>query len=114
MDKKVLVNYIKPIIKKLREDGLQLTRVEIWPAEWNGYYTIAVSANWGGLSHWDRLMRILDKLDDMMPVEVRKRVLNVYTYDTPESIDEYINLYVTGSDLYHVQSLYPSVGAVAA
>ena len=114
MDKKVLVNYIKPVLKKLQEDGLQLTRVEIWPAEWNGHYTVAVSANWQGLSHWDRLMRIVHKLREMLPVDVNKHILNVYTYDTPESIDEYINLYVTGSDLYHVQSLYPPAGALVA
>ena len=114
MDKKILVKQLMAVIPQLQKDGMPINRVEVWPAEWNGYYTFAISADWKSWPRWERIQHITKILREMLPVEVNKHILNVYTYDTPESIDEYINLYVTGSDLYHVQSLYPTAGAVVA
>ena len=108
MDKKILVKQLLPIIPRLQKEGMPINRVEVWPAEWNGYYTLAISADWKNWPHRQRLQRITQILREMVPTDMRKHILNLYTYDTPESIDEYINLYVTGSDLYHVQSLYAS------
>jgi hypothetical protein len=108
MDKKILVKQLIPVIPRLQKEGMPISRVEVWPAEWNGYYTLAISADWKNWPHRQRLQHITKILREMVPADMRKHILNLYTYDTPESIDEYINLYVTGSDLYHVQSLYPS------
>jgi hypothetical protein len=108
MDKKILVKKLMPVIPRLQKEGMSINRVEIWPAEWNGYYTLAISADWKNWTNRQRLQQITKILREMVPDDMRKHLLNLYTFDTPESIDEYINLYVTGSDLYHVQSLYAS------
>ena len=114
MDQKLLVSYIKPVIKSLQDDGLKITRADVWPGDVNGYFTLAISAEWDKNDKKPRVLIVWNKIRELMPHDVSKYIVNKYTFDTPESIDEYINLYVTGSDLYHVQSLYPSAGAVVA
>jgi acid stress-induced BolA-like protein IbaG/YrbA len=115
MDQKLLVSYIKPVIKSLQDDGLKITRAEVWPGDINGYFTLAISAEWAGDSSKDRVLLVLDKIRALIPHEVSKYIVNKYTFDTPESIEKYIDYYVTGRDYFRVQSLYPpKLEAVAA
>jgi hypothetical protein len=115
MDQKLLVTYIKPVIKSLQEDGVKITRVEVWPGDINGYFTLAISAEWDKNDRKDPVLLILDKIRAHIPHEVSKYIVNKYTFDTPESIDKYIDYYVTGRDYFKVQSLYPpKLEAVAA
>jgi hypothetical protein len=52
---------------------------------------------------------------EMIPHDIAKYIVNIYTFDTPESIEKYIDYYVTGRDYFKVQSLYPpKLEAVAA
>jgi hypothetical protein len=107
MDQKLLVNYIKPVIKGLQDDGLEITRVEVWPGDINGYFTLAISAEWDDNNSRLPVLLVLDKIRAMIPHEVSKYIVNKYTFDTPESIEKYIDYYVTGRDYFRVQSLYP-------
>lgn len=115
MDKKLLVNYIKPALESLQNEGLKITRAEIWPGELRGYYTLAISAEWNNDSFKDQYMLIANKLRAMMPIDSFIHIMNIYTFGTPESIDEYIDYYVVGRDFLQIQSLYPTkLEAVAA
>jgi hypothetical protein len=115
MDQKVLVTYIKPVIKSLQDDGLNITRADVWPGDMNGYFTLAISAEWDINQTRPPVLIVWDKIRAMMPHEVSKYIVNKYTFDTPESIDKYIDYYVTGRDYFKVQSLYPPKSeAVAA
>jgi hypothetical protein len=115
MDQKLLVNYIKPVIKSLQDDGLKMTRVEVWPGELNGYFTLAISAQWAEDGSRYRVMLILNKIRAMLSPDIYTHIINIYTFDTPESIEKYIDYYVTGRDYFRVQSLYPpKLEAVAA
>ena len=107
MDQKLLVSYIKPVIQSLQNDGLKITRAEVWPGDINGYFTLAISAEWAGSGSKDRTLLILNKVRTMIPYDVYKFIINFYTFDTPESIEKYIDYYVTGRDYFRVQSLYP-------
>ena len=115
MDQKLLVTYIKPVIKSLEDDGLKITRADVWPGDINGYFTLAISAEWDKTQTRPRVLLVLDKIRALSPHEVSKFIVNKFTFDTPESIDEYIDYYVTGRDYFKVQSLYPpKLEAVAA
>lgn len=107
MDQKLLVNYIKPVIQSLQDDGLKITRAEVWPGDMNGYFTLAISAEWDKNETRPRVLLVLDKIRALIPHEVSKYIVNKYTFDTPESIEKYIDYYVTGRDYFRVQSLYP-------
>ncbi len=115
MEQKLLVTYIKPVIKSLQDDGLKITRAEVWPGDINGYFTLAISAEWDKNEKRDPVLFVLDKIRALIPHEISKYIVNKYTFDTPESIDKYIDYYVTGRDYFKVQSLYPpKLEAVAA
>lgn len=115
MDQKLLVSYIKPVIQSLEDDGLKMTRVEVWPGDMNGYFTLAVSADWDKNNPKARVLIISHKVREMIPHDIAKYIVNIYTFDTPESIEKYIDYYVTGRDYFKVQSLYPpKLEAIAA
>jgi hypothetical protein len=115
MDQKLLVTYIKPVIKSLQEDGVKITRANVWPGDINSYFTLAISTEWDKKEKRNPVLLVLDKIRAHIPHEVSKYIANKYTFDTPESIDKYIDYYVTGRDYFKVQSLYsPTLEAVAA
>ncbi len=87
MVKKILVNDIVPVIRSLKEDGVDITRAELLPAELNTYYTLAISANWKKLQGIERHKVILDKIRQMIPHKISKYILNIYTYNKPEEIE---------------------------
>jgi hypothetical protein len=98
MDKKILVKHLTPIIKSLQTDGLKITRAEVFPAEWRGYYTLAISADWAEMPRLDRHQKMSKKMRELLPIETYKRLLNVYTYNTPEEIEsemEFLTQYQT-------------------
>jgi hypothetical protein len=98
MDKKILVKHLIPIIQSLQADGLRITRAEIFPAEWRGYYTLAISADWADMPRLDRHKKMSKKMRELLPVEVYKRLLSVFTYNTPEEIEaemEFLTQYQT-------------------
>ena len=115
MDQKLLVSYIKPVIQSLQDDGLKITRADVWPGDVNGYFTLAISAEWDKSDKKPRVLLVWNKIRALIPPEISTYIVNKYTFDTPESIDEYIDYYVTGRDYFKVQSLYPpKLEAVAA
>lgn len=116
MYQKLLVSYIKPVIKSLQDDGLKITRADVWSGDVNGYFTLAISAKCAEEGRKYRVMLILNKIRAMIPSDVYKYIINYYTFDTPESIEKYIDYYVTGRDYFKVQSLLysPKTEAVAA
>lgn len=87
MVKKILVNDIIPVIRSLKEDGVDITRAELLPAELNTYYTLAISANWKNLQGIERHKVILDKIRLMIPHKISKHILNIYTYNHPDEIE---------------------------
>ena len=107
MDQKLLVTYIKPVIKSLQDDGVKITRVDVWPGDINGYFTLAISAEWDKNEKRNPVLLVLDKTRAMIPHEISKYIVNKFTFDTPESIDKYIDYYVTDRDYFKMQSLYP-------
>jgi hypothetical protein len=107
MDQKLLVSHIKPVIQSLENEGLKMTRVEVWPGDINGYFTLAISAEWPENLKEPRVLLVSHKVRAMIPHDVAKYIVNIYTFDTPESIEKYIDYYVTGRDYFRVQSLYP-------
>ena len=87
MVKKILVNDIATVIKELKQDGLDITRADLMPSELNKYYTLAISANWKNLQGIERHRTILNKLRQIIPADLRKHILNIYTYNRPEEIE---------------------------
>ena len=87
MVKKILVNDIALVVKGLKADGLDVTRADLMPSELNKYYTLAISANWNGLYGIERHRVIGAKIRQIVPVELQKFILNVYTYNRPEEIE---------------------------
>ena len=87
MDKKILVKHLTPVIKSLQTDGLDITRAEVFPAEWRGYYTLAISADWAEMPRLDRQRKMSKKMRELLPIDMYKYLLNVFTYNTPEEID---------------------------
>ncbi len=92
MDKKLLVKHLEPIIKSLQTDGLRITRAEVFPAEWRGYYTLAISADWADMPRLNRHQKMSKKMRELLPLEMYKYLLNVYTYNTPEEIEAEMEL----------------------
>ena len=92
MDKKVLVKHLEPIIKSLQMDGLRITRAEVFPAEWRGYYTLAISADWADMPRLNRHQKMSKKMRELLPIDMYRRLLNVYTYNTPEEIEAEMEL----------------------
>jgi hypothetical protein len=87
MVKKVLVERFKPVIKALKNDGLEITRAELYAAELNKYYTLAISADWKDISPIGKHTLIRSKMRELLPLDVSRYILNIYTYKTPEDID---------------------------
>ena len=92
MDKKILVKELKPFIDGLRASGLNVTRAEIFPAEWRTFYTLAISAEWNDLTGIRRHSVLNDKKREFLSSEARKHLLNTYTYDSPEAIEAEMDL----------------------
>ena len=92
MDKKILVRELKPYIDALRADGLNVTRAEIFPAEWRGYYTLAISAEWKDLTGIRRHTVLSQKRRTTLSGQADDHILNVYTYDSPEAIEAEMDL----------------------
>ncbi len=90
MDQKLLVSYIQPVIQSLADDGLKMTRVEVWPGDMNGYFTLAVSAEWDKNNPKARVLIVSHKVREMIPHDIAKYIVNIYTFDTPESIRVFI------------------------
>ncbi len=98
MDKKILVKHLTTIIKSLQTDDLIVTRAEVFPAEWRGYYTLAISADWTDMSRLDRQRKMSKKMRELLPIEIYKYILNVFTYNTPEEMEaemEFLTQYQT-------------------
>jgi hypothetical protein len=98
MDKKILVKHLTPVIKSLQTDGLHITRAEIFPAEWRGYYTLAMSADWKNIDGFEKFRLLRRKLTDILTHEIGQYVLNLYTYNTPEEMEsemEFLTQYQT-------------------
>ena len=93
MVKKILVSDVIPVIRSLKEDGVDITRAELLPAELNTYYTLALSANWKNLQGVERHKVILDKIRQMIPHKISKYILNIYTYNHPDDIEADMELY---------------------
>ncbi len=107
--------YIAGYCIELAHDGLKMTRVEVWPGDMNGYFTLAVSAEWDKNNPKARVLIVSHKVREMIPHDIAKYIVNIYTFDTPESIEKYIDYYVTGREYFKVQSLYPpKLEAIAA
>ena len=87
MVKKILVNHILTVVKGLKADGLDVTRADLMPSELNTYYTLAISANWNKLGLMERHRIIGGKLREIIPHDLRKFILNVYTYNHPDEIE---------------------------
>jgi hypothetical protein len=92
MVKKILVKELVPFIMALRADGLNVTRAELFPAEWRGYYTLAISAEWKDLTGIRRHRVLNQKKLDVLSLESNKLILNTYTYNSPEAIEAEMHL----------------------
>lgn len=92
MDKKILVKELVPFIAGLRASGLNVTRAELFPAEWRGYYTLAISAEWNDLVGIRRHSVLNEKKREFLSRESRSHLLNTFTYNSPEAIEADMHL----------------------
>lgn len=92
MDKKILVKELIPFIAALRADGLNVTRAELFPAEWRGYYTLAISADWQDLVGIRRHSVLNKKKRELLSRESHQHILNTFIYNSPEEIDAEMDL----------------------
>jgi hypothetical protein len=92
MDKKILVKELVPFIAALRADGLNVTRAELFPAEWRGYYTLAISAEWKDLVGIRRHTVLNQKKREVLSRESNRHLLNTFTYNSPEAIEADMHL----------------------
>ena len=88
MDKKVLVNLLRPVFQSLRQKGLTITAVELLPIRLRGYYTLGVSANWSpDMTTMDKIKLINSKIFEFVPIEYRKYIESVFPYTSPEELE---------------------------
>ena len=88
MDKKVLVNLLRPVFQSLQQKGLSITAVELLPIGLRGYYTLAVSAEWSAtMTTMDKIKLINAKIFEFIPVQYRKYIESVFPYNTPEELE---------------------------
>lgn len=92
MDKKILVKELVPFIAALRADGLNVTHAELFPAEWRGYYTLAISAEWKDLVGIRRHTVLNQKKREVLSPESNRHLLNTFTYNSPEAIEADMHL----------------------
>ncbi len=92
MDKKILVKELIPFIAALRADGINVTRAELFPAEWRGYYTLAISADWKDLVGIKRHTVLNQKKWEVLSRESNDHILNTFTYNSPEAIEAEMHL----------------------
>jgi hypothetical protein len=98
MDKKILVKKLPAYFAALKADGINITRADLFPAEWRGHYTLALSADWKNLDGFEKFKVLRRKLTETLTHEIGQYVLNLYTYNTPEEIDaemEFLTQYQT-------------------
>ncbi len=88
MDKKVLVNLLRPVFQSLRQKGLTITAVELLPIRLRGYYTLGVSADWSAeMTTMDKIKLINSKIFEFVPIEYRKYIESVFPYTSPEELE---------------------------
>jgi hypothetical protein len=87
MDKKILVKQLPAYFDALKADGINVTRADLFPAEWGGHYTLALSADWKNLVGVEKFMLLRKKLIQILTHERSQYILNLYTYNTPEEIE---------------------------
>lgn len=98
MDKKILVKQLPDFFASLKADGINVTRADLFPAEWRGHYTLALSADWKNLNGTEKFRVLRRKLTETLTHEIGQYILNLYTYNTPEDIDkemEFLTQYQT-------------------
>ena len=98
MDKKILVKQLPAYFDALKADGINITRADLFPAEWRGHYTLALSADWKNLVGVEKFITLRQKLIQVLTHERSQYILNLYTYNTPEDIDsemEFLTQYQT-------------------
>jgi hypothetical protein len=87
MDKKILVKQLPSYLDVLKADGINITCAYLFPAEWRGHYTLALSADWKNLNGPEKFRVLRRKLTETLTHEIGQYVLNLYTYNTPEEMD---------------------------
>lgn len=98
MDKKLLVKQLPSYFDALKTQGINVTRAELYPAEWRGHYTLALSADWKNLDGFEKFRVLRRKLTETLTYEIGQYVLNLYTYNTPEEMEaemEFLTQYQT-------------------
>jgi hypothetical protein len=87
MDKKTLVNYLKPVFRSLAEDGIKVTFADLIPTRTRGWFQLSLSADWGKLkNHSERTGLIIKKMFEYMPPEARGPLYAITAYDNPEEV----------------------------
>lgn len=87
MDKKTLVNYLKPVFRSLADDGIKVTFADLIPTRTRGWYQLSLSADWGKLlNHSERVRLMTKKMFEFMPPEARGPLYSVAAYDSPEEV----------------------------
>ena len=92
MDKKLLVKQLPSYFDALKTYGINVTRAELYPAEWRGHYTLALSADWKNLDGFEKFRVLRRKLTETLTHEIGQYVLNLYTYNTPEEMEAEMEL----------------------
>ena len=88
MDKKTLVKLLRPAFKALQQNGLVITDVELLPIHLNGYYTLAVSADWrNGMSTMDKIKTISKVVYEFVPMGKRHFIESIFPYESPEELE---------------------------
>ncbi len=87
MDKIFLVKQLPSYFDALKADGINVTRAELYPAEWRGHYTLAMSADWRNLAGVEKFIALRQKLVKTLTHERSQYILNLYTYNTPEEME---------------------------
>jgi hypothetical protein len=98
MDKKILVKGLPSYFDALKNDGITVTRAELYPAEWRGHYTLAISADWKNMDGFEKVKLLRRKLTEILTHSIGQYVLNLYTYNTPEEMEsemEFLTQYQT-------------------